>query len=77
MGARQTLAERLRSGRKMLTELTGVDFRYDLAAWHAHLKESREGGYTWARTIVLPSIMKEAMASEDWRRIAHELENET
>jgi hypothetical protein len=66
----------MRLGRKMLAELTGVDFRYDLVAWHAHLKESREGGYRWARTIVLPSIMKEAMASEDWRRTAQELQNE-
>ena len=74
---RPTLAERLREGRKWLVEITGRDFGYDLKAWHAHLKESKEGGYTWARNIVLPRIMKEALASEDWRRAALELEKET
>jgi hypothetical protein len=48
--------------------MTGKDFGYDLAAWHEHLKLSREGGYTWSRIIVLPRIMKEAMESEEWRR---------
>ena len=75
--AERSLAERLRSGRKLLAQIAGKDFRYDLAAWHAHFKESREGEYTWGRNIVLPRIMKEALASEDWKRTAHELGNET
>ena len=76
MYPRPLLAERLRAGRAMLAEITGHDFRYDLKAWHTHLKESREGGYTWARNIILPKVMKEALASDDWRRTARELENE-
>ncbi len=57
----------------MLVSITGKDFGYDLQAWHDYLKESREGGYTWARTIVLPKIMQEAMASEQWRQAVSEL----
>src|SRR5262245_60860914 len=68
-----SLAAGIRAGREMLVKLTGEDFGYDLAAWHAHLKESREGGYTWARTVVLPNVMKEALASEEWRRTVQEL----
>ena len=60
----------------MLVKVAGVDFGYDLAAWHAHLKESRQGGYTWARTIVLPAVMKAALVSEEWRRAVCELELE-
>ena len=77
MDAKRSLIERLRAGREMLVGITGKDYRYDLVAWHAHLKESREGGYTWARNIVLPRIMNEALSSEDWQRTAHELGNET
>ena len=65
-----TLCERLSAGRAALVRITGKDFAYDLAAWHAHLKETREGGYTWGRTIVLPKVMKEALASESWRAAA-------
>jgi hypothetical protein len=51
----------------MLRELTGKDFGYDLAAWHNHLKESREGGYTWGRNIILPRIMQAALDSPEWQ----------
>jgi hypothetical protein len=71
-----TLAERIRGGRALLVQISGKDFSYDLAAWHAHLKESRQGGYTWARTIMLPRIMKSALASEEWRQAVSELEQE-
>ena len=66
--SRQSLSERIQEGRRMLCQLTGKDFRYDLTAWHDHLKESREGGYTWGRNIVLPRIMKAALASKEWRQ---------
>lgn len=62
-----TLRERLVAGREFLVQLTGQDFGYDLASWHAHLKESREGGYTWGRNIELPRVMKEALTDERWR----------
>jgi hypothetical protein len=45
-----------------------------LAAWHEHLKESRDGGYTWGRNIKLPKIMKEALASRAWREAVGKLE---
>ena len=51
----------------MLRQITGQDFGYDLAAWHNHLKESRQGGYTYGRNIILPKIMQSALASEGWR----------
>ncbi len=50
----------------MLVELTGVDFGYDLAAWHAFLNESRAGGYTYSRSDRLPRIMQTALASQEW-----------
>jgi len=62
-----TLAERIEKGRKWLVEVSGKDFGYDLVAWHDYLKESRSGSYTWRRNIVLPKVMKEALASEDWQ----------
>ena len=59
----------------MLVSLTGKDFGYDLQAWHDYLKRSRDGGYTWARTISLPKIMKEAIESEEWKSAVRDLEN--
>ena len=59
--------ERIAQGRKLLIEIANVDFGYDLARWHEHLKVTRDGGYTWNRAIALPRIMRDALASEDWR----------
>jgi hypothetical protein len=67
------LRECIQEGRKMLAELAGVDYGYDLQRWHDHLKHTRDGGYTWNRTIALPRIMAEALASEEWRAIVEEL----
>ncbi len=58
----------------MLTRLTGADYGYDLQRWHDHLKVSREGGYTWNRTIVLPKVMQEALASAAWQKAVSDLE---
>jgi hypothetical protein len=48
----RTLRERITAGREMLAKITGKDFGYDLAKWHTHLKESRQGGYTWGQYAV-------------------------
>jgi len=45
-------------GHDFLVRITGRDFGYDLQAWHDYLKESREGGYTYGRNILLPRIMQ-------------------
>ena len=66
--AQMSLRQRLKEGRQLLQSITGTDFGYDLAAWHNHLKESREGGYTWGRNIVLPRIMQAALASKRWQK---------
>ena len=71
---RDTLSGRIQDGRRMLIQITGKDFGYDLQAWHDYLKESREGGYTWNRSIVLPKIMKAALESDEWRRAVSDLE---
>ena len=68
------LAERIRYGHSMLCRITGTDYGYDLSAWQARLKVSREGGYTWNRNIGLPRIMKDALASEAWREAVSILE---
>ena len=58
----------------MLVSIAKVDFGYNLQAWHDHLKETRDGGYTWNRTIILPKVMKKALDSEEWRSQAAVLE---
>lgn len=63
----RSVEERLQSGHEFLVDLTGVDFGYDLQAWHDHLKESRDGGYTYARNNPLPRIMQDALQSEEWQ----------
>jgi len=73
MRPKDRLVDRIRDGRRLLMSISGVDFGYDLTAWHNHLKETREGGYTWNRTIVLPKIMKDALASEEWQQAVAEL----
>lgn len=65
-GSPESMDERIALGRKHLIEIAKVDFGYDLQRWHDHLKVTRPGGYTWNRTIALPKIMRDAMASEDW-----------
>ena len=61
------MEERIALGRKLLVELTHADFGYDLQRWHDHLKQKRDGGYTWNRTVTLPKIMRAALASREWR----------
>lgn len=60
------MRQRMRDGRKMLRSITGKDFGYDLQRWHDYLKESRDGGYTWNRTIDLPKLMKAALENQEW-----------
>ena len=67
------IIDRLRDGHDLLVKITGKDFGYDLAAWHNHLKESRQGGYTYGRNIVLPRIMKKALESPPWREAVDNL----
>ena len=47
--------------------MTGKDFGYDLQAWHDYLKDSKDGGYTYGRNIVLPRIMQKALESPKWQ----------
>jgi hypothetical protein len=63
----------MKEGREWLVKMTGKDFGYDLQAWHDHLKESREGGYTYGRNIVLPKVMQTALNSPAWREAAEQL----
>ena len=65
-GSPASIDERIALGRKLLSEMANVDFGYDLERWHNHLKVTRDGGYTWNRTIALPRIMRDALASESW-----------
>jgi hypothetical protein len=76
MGRRQPLEDRMQAGRAMLVRIAKVDYGYDLQRWHDHLKavpRSESLGYSWNRTIVLPKIMEEALASEEWRSAARAL----
>ena len=69
------MRRRLRDGRDMLRSITGMDFGFDLQQWHDYLKESRDGGYIWNRTIDLPAIMKNAMANPEWLETVKVIEN--
>jgi len=71
--SKRSLSEKMREGRERLMSITRKDYGYDLAAWHNHLKESREGGYTYGRNIVLPKVMQAALASTEWRETAAQL----
>jgi hypothetical protein len=70
----ESLLERIREGHDFLVSITGKDFGYDLEAWHNHLKESREGGYTYGRNIRLPRIMQAALQSPEWQEAAQILD---
>jgi hypothetical protein len=67
------LLKRIREGHDFLVSITGKDFGYDLQAWHNYLKESREGGYTYGRNIVLPRIMQAALQSPEWQEAVRSL----
>jgi hypothetical protein len=72
-----SLPERIREGHDFLIKITGMDFGYDLEAWHDHLKVSRAGGYTYGRNIVLPRIMQAALQSHEWQRAVFNLTNQS
>ncbi len=62
----------------MLVSITGEDYDFDLPRWHEHLRNTREGGYTWIRKdIELPRVMKNAMANKSWREAVVQLERES
>jgi hypothetical protein len=69
----KSLLECMREGHDFLVKITGRDFGYDLQAWHNHLKESRQGGYTYGRNIVLPRIMQSALESPEWQEAVRRL----
>ena len=69
----QSLVDNMKKGREMHVNIAGVDYGYNLQRWHDHLKQSRDGGYTWNRTIALPKVMQEALVSSEWRQAADEL----
>ena len=69
-----SLPERVREGHDFLVQITGRDFGYDLRAWHDYLKESRDGGYTYGRNIVLPRIMQAALRSPEWQEAVRDLQ---
>jgi hypothetical protein len=69
----ESMADCIRAGHDFLVRISGVDFGYDLQAWHDHLKESKQGGYTYGRNIELPRIMKAALDSTDWQATVRSL----
>lgn len=69
-----TLHERIRRGRELLTKIAGVDCGYDLQAWHEHFKHLRQDGYTWNGNIKLPKVMQAALGSKAWQQAVKELE---
>jgi hypothetical protein len=69
----ESLLERVQQGHDFLVSITDEDFGYDLQAWHNHLKESREGGYSYGSNIVLPRIMQAALQSPEWQEAVRNL----
>lgn len=70
-----SLQGRIQLGHDQLVQITSIDLGYNLQAWHAHLKHSRQGGYTWGKNIVLPNVMKAALASAAWPHAVRNLES--
>ena len=60
----------------MHAKIAGTDYGFDLKKWHDHLKISGDGGYTWRKNIVLPKIMKEALASKEWNEAIERIQDE-
>ena len=77
VGQPRPLKECIVEGRRILAQIAGVDFEYDLQRWHDHLKVTRAGGYTWNRTIALPKVMQAAVASDEWQAAVRELRSQT
>ncbi|MCA9688280.1 MAG: hypothetical protein KC636_01635 [Myxococcales bacterium] len=69
-----SVVECVRDGRARLSRLAGVDYGYDLQAWHDHLKQHPVAGYHYGRNISLPRIMQEALASPAWIEAVRALE---
>ena len=69
----EPLEQRIKEGHDFLVKITGRDFGYDLQVWHDHLKESRVGGYTYGRNIILPRVMKAALESVEWQQAVRNL----
>jgi len=67
--------EAMRQGRQNLRRLTGQDFGYDLARWHAHLLGNDEWGYRhpYAWRTVRPAIER-ALTDADRLRLVKVLE---
>ena len=74
---RRTLAERIVEGRRLLVQITGRDYGFDPRRWHEHLKETGQGGYSWRSDHVVPRVLQEALASEEWQRVVARLEGQT
>lgn len=69
------ILSRVKRGHDMLVKLSGKDFKYDLVAWHTYLKQSRDGGYTWGRNILLPRVMKKALVSNEWHEAINKIQS--
>lgn len=70
-----SVQQRICAGRDLLVRISGVDFGFDLPAWHEHLKESRSGGYTYGRNISLPSMMRNALENPQWIEAVEAIRN--
>jgi hypothetical protein len=49
--------------------------KYLLPLMPKSFKESKQGGYTWNRTIDLPKVMKRALANQEWLDMVAAIEN--
>jgi len=71
----RSLAERIREGRECLVFDSGVDFGYDAARWHEHLRETNAGGYRWSnKHLGMPRRIARAAADPEWRAAVEQLE---
>lgn len=68
------MASRIREGREDLIEIAGIDFEYDLKAWHDHLKVTNAGGYRWSNIhLGMPRQIAQAMSNPEWLAAVAEL----
>ncbi len=63
-----SLVELIRHGHDYLVAIAKVDFGYDPAKWHEHLRATDAGGYRWSnKHLAFPKQIAEAVADGRWR----------
>lgn len=73
-GRNQSKEQRIREGHRMLVQMCGCDYGYDLIAWHNELCETKAGGYRWGKRPGIPKSIQNTMKDSSWLETVAEIE---